>query len=128
MFGNHSTTRSWPSHAKKSSGQNSPMIERASDDKQLSFDQSTSSTVTLTDQNVSMLGSPAGAGQTSTPITNSSMDVADFGKSSGKSKAHRRTKSLERGFNTNVKIFDNSGVALPKRMQSVLITVRLKII
>lgn len=114
MFGNNSNTRSLPLQTKKSSGQNSPMTERALDDR-LSFDQSTSSTITLTDYNTSkMAASPAVPEYTSTPITTGSTDVVDFGKS-GKGKAHRRTKSLEKGFNTSIKVYDNSGLPISKR-------------
>ena len=115
MFGNRSNARSLQLPTKKTSGQNSPMTERAIDDR-LSFDQSTSSTITLTDHTVNKAVSPAVPPEhTSTPITAGSVDVADFGKSS-KGKGHRRTKSLERGFNTNVKLYDNSGLPILKRM------------
>ena len=115
MFGNHSNARSLQLPTKKTSGQNSPMTERAMDDR-LSFDQSTSSTITLTDQGVNKAVTPAAPPEhTSTPITAGSTDVADFGKSS-KGKGHRRTRSLERGFNTSVKLYDNSGLPIPKRM------------
>ena len=116
MFGNHSNTRTLPLPTKKSSGQNSPMTERAVDDRLSSFDQSTSSTVTLTDHTVNKAVSPVVPPEhTSTPINAGSTDVADYGKSS-KSKGHRRTRSLERGFNTSVKLYDNSGLPIPKRM------------
>ena len=114
MFGTHSTTRSLPLQTKKTSGQNSPMTERALDDK-MSFDQSTSSTITLTDHNVSKMTFPVVVPEhTSTPIATDPVDVVDFEKS-GKSKGHRRSKSLERGFNTSIKAFDNSGFPIPKR-------------
>ena len=114
MFGTNSTTRSLPLQTKKTSAQNSPMIERAFDDR-MSFDQSTTSTITLTDNNVSKMTSPALPEHTSTPIATDPADVVDFGKS-GKSKGHRRSKSLERGFNTSIKAYDNSGFPMPKRM------------
>ena len=113
MFGNYSNTRSLPLQTKKTSGQNSPMTERALDDRS-SFDQSTSSTITLTDHNVGKMIPQAPPEHTSTPIATSSTDVADFGRSSSKSKAHRRSKSLERGFNTSIKLYDNSGLPIPK--------------
>ena len=114
MFGNYSNTRSLPLNTKKTSAQNSPMIDRAFDDR-MSFDQSTTSIITLTDNNVSKMASPAVPEHTSTPIATDPVDVADYGKSS-KSKGHRRSKSLERGFNTSIKAYDNSGITIPKRM------------
>ena len=118
MFGNKSNTRSLPMPTKRTSAQNSPMIERALDDK-TSFNQSTTSVITLTDANISKMASPAVPEHTSTPINSSPADTAELGKT-GKSKGHRRTKSLERGINMSNKIFDNSGLTLPKRMFPVL--------
>ena len=114
MFGNYSNTRSLPLQTKKTSAQNSPMTERAFDDR-MSFEQSTTSVITLTDDNVTKMASPAVPERTSTPIATDPADVTDYGKSV-KSKGHRRSKSLERGFNTSIKAFDNSGLPIPKRM------------
>ena len=94
MFGNHANSKSLTLQPKKTSNQNSPVKERAADGKLL-FDQSTGSTVTLTDDNVSKITSPAGPEHTSTPVGTGVMDVVAGGKTA-KSKGHRRTKSLER--------------------------------
>ena len=118
MFGNKSNTRSLPMPFKRTSAQNSPLIERALDDK-MSFEQSTTSVITLTDANINKMASPAIPEHTSTPISSGSVDVVDAGKT-GKSKGHRRTRSLERGINMSTKTFDNSGITIPKRMCSVL--------
>jgi len=114
MFGNNSNTRSLPLYTKKSSNQSSPMTENPADGKLL-FDQSTASSITLTEINVSKMASPTEPDHTSTPIATGSMDITDHGKSN-KSKGHRRSKSLERGANISIKLLDTSGIPIPKRM------------